>query len=83
MKKSRPTPKKIFKTSKNPEMNSAASEKLRKASRIDSDEVYALLDSSADGISDEEAQTRISKYGLNEVDYDKAPKWYVQYFNPL
>jgi len=72
MKKSAPAP--------NHEMNSATAEKLRKASRIDSSEVYAMLDSSKDGISTEEAKKRISSYGLNEVSYDKAPAWYVQLF---
>lgn len=80
MKKSRPTPKKIFKTSKSPDMASAASEKLRKASRMDTDELYVMLQSSKDGITDEEAQQRLSKFGLNEVDYDKVPAWYVQLF---
>lgn len=39
-----------------------------------------MLESSKDGISIEEAEKRISKYGLNEVDYDKAPSWYAQLF---
>lgn len=59
-------------------MNSASTEQLIKASFMNSKEVYYMLDSSEDGISPEDAKERISKYGLNEVDYDRAPSWYVQ-----
>lgn len=68
------------KSSKKDEMNSATTEKLRQASRIDISELYDMLDSSEDGISPEEAKKRTGKYGLNEVDYDKVPSWYVQLF---
>lgn len=44
-------------------------------------DLYKMLESSKDGISLEEAKKRISKYGLNEVDYDKAPSWYAQLLN--
>ncbi|MDD3356201.1 MAG: magnesium-translocating P-type ATPase [Dysgonamonadaceae bacterium] len=68
-------------------MNLNAAEKLLKASRLDINEVYDMLDSSKDGISDEMAEDRISTYGLNEVDYDRAPAWYTQliksFINPF
>jgi Mg2+-importing ATPase len=68
-------------------MNLNAAEKLLKASHQDINEVYDMLDSSADGISDEMAEDRISTYGLNEVDYDRAPAWYTQliksFINPF
>ncbi|MFA7065940.1 MAG: magnesium-translocating P-type ATPase, partial [Dysgonamonadaceae bacterium] len=61
--------------------------KLLKASHLDINEVYDMLDSSKDGISDEMAEDRISTYGLNEVDYDRAPAWYTQliksFINPF
>ena len=69
---------KLFKTSKDPAMNSATAERLRKAAHLNSDEVCQMLDSSAEGITPEEAHQRLSAYGLNEVDYDKAPSWYMQ-----
>ncbi|HLV42883.1 MAG TPA: hypothetical protein VKY37_11435 [Brumimicrobium sp.] len=56
MKKSKPTKKKLFKTSAKSEMNSAAAKKLRKASQKESDEVFELLESSKDGISPGEAK---------------------------
>jgi Mg2+-importing ATPase len=70
-----------------PEMNLASAEKLRKASNQDIEKVYDMLDSSAEGISEEAARDRISTYGLNEVDYDRAPAWYIQliksFINPF
>lgn len=80
MTKEKSTRKKFINKTSNSEINSAAAEKLRKASLKNTDEVYKMLESSADGISPEEAKKRISKFGLNEVDYDKAPAWYVQMF---
>ena len=78
MKKNSPAPKRPLDSDRESNMNLAAAEKLRKASRQEIDEVYKMLDSSATGISDKAAKERISTYGLNEVDYDKAPSWYSQ-----
>ena len=64
-------------------MNLAAAEKLRKASRQEIDKVFKMLDSSTDGITEEEVKERISTYGLNEVDYDRAPAWYTQLIKRL
>jgi len=36
--------------------------------RVPVDEVLTLLDTDKDGITDEEAQIRLSKYGFNEVE---------------
>ncbi|HUH75314.1 MAG TPA: magnesium-translocating P-type ATPase [Chitinophagales bacterium] len=87
MKHPKTTSKRLFKSESNLEMNSANSEKLRKVSSLNTQEVYQLLDSSAEGISEQTAEKRISKYGLNEVDYDKAPAWYIQllksFINPF
>lgn len=59
-------------------MNVATDDKLRKVSHHDINGVYAMLESSADGISEDLAKDRISTFGLNEVDYDRAPAWYIQ-----
>lgn len=87
MKNNKPTHKRSFGTGTSSEMNLNAAEKLLKASRQDINEVYDMLDSSADGISEETARERISTFGLNEVDYDKAPSWYTQliksFINPF
>jgi len=87
MKKIKPTHKRPSRSETISEMNLNAAEKLLKASRQDINEVYDMLDSSKDGISDEMAEDRISTYGLNEVDYDRAPAWYTQliksFINPF
>lgn len=59
-------------------MKDPAIAKLRNASRKDVDAVYDMMKSSAKGISEEEVDDRILKYGLNQVDYDKSPAWYLQ-----
>lgn len=81
MNKNKSAPKVLFKTSNNQELNAGAAKKLRKASKANSAEVYEMLNSSAEGISIEEAEKRKVKYGANEVDYDKAPAWYLQLLN--
>lgn len=78
MKKSVTASKKPFTSPPDSEMNSATAEKLRKAAHKDNDAVYEMVESSKDGISPEEAEKRLSTYGLNEVDYDRAPSWTVQ-----
>ncbi len=78
MKKTAAAPKKLLKTAPKSEMNLDTADKLRKASQKDSDEIYEMLDSSENGISPKEAKKRTEKYGLNEVDYDRAPTWYAQ-----
>jgi len=87
MKKSTSAPNQISESKVDTAMNLAATEKFRKAARLGIDEVYTMLESSADGISEEAARERISTFGLNEVDYDKAPAWYTQliksFINPF
>lgn len=78
MKKTIPAPKRPLESDSDSKLNLIAAEKLRKASRQEIDEVYKMLDSSADGVTEETAKSRITKYGLNEVDYDRAPAWYTQ-----
>lgn len=65
--------KRPFKSIRSAEMSERAIIKLRDASRKDTYSVYAMMESSATGISNEEADDRILKFGLNEVGYDKAP----------
>lgn len=87
MKKTNPATKSHFESKTNPEMNLAAASKLRLASRQEVGDVYALLQSSADGISEAAAQERLATVGLNEVAYDRAPAWYTQliksFINPF
>ncbi|MDD4729228.1 MAG: HAD-IC family P-type ATPase, partial [Dysgonamonadaceae bacterium] len=78
MKKTNSTSKQPLVSKTNSEMNVATAEKLRKASRHDINGVYDMLESSSDGITEEVAKKRIITFGLNEVDYDRAPAWYIQ-----
>lgn len=78
MKTSKPVNKGPVESNTNSEMNVVAAEKLREASRQDINSIYDMLDSSSEGISEEAAQKRISTFGLNEVDYDRAPSWHTQ-----
>lgn len=59
-------------------MNIHAITRLREASQKDTVDVYTMMKSSENGISEEEADERMTKYGLNQIDYDKAPSWYLQ-----
>lgn len=63
---------------RNTEMSKRAMIKLRDASRNNARSVYAMMESSANGLSNETAQERILKFGLNEVDYNRAPTWFKQ-----
>ncbi len=77
MKKPKATSKKSPKSPRL-QMNEAAVSLLQKASRKDSADVYSMMESTKEGISQETADERISKFGLNEVNYDRAPSWLKQ-----
>lgn len=51
---------------------------LRCASQSNNQQLYALMESSLTGISKATADNRLRKYGLNEVQHDKAPSWFIQ-----
>ncbi|PSK93195.1 Mg2+-importing ATPase [Taibaiella chishuiensis] len=61
--------------------------KLQQASMQDENFVYAMLESSADGISRITADERLLKFGRNEVAHQKASRWYMQllkaFINPF
>ena len=70
--------KKSTKSPHSVEMNPTAVGKLRGASQKDVEAVYAMVDSSEEGLSQSDAEERISKFGSNKVDYDQAPSWFEQ-----
>src|SRR5690625_1315236 len=51
---------------------------LSQISEISIDAVLKLLHSSSKGVSENSAEERLEKFGLNEVEYDKAPSWVKQ-----
>ncbi len=56
-------------------------------SRINLNSVYDELNTSIDGLTEEEAENRIEKYGFNQVAHEKPVKWYMQllkcFLNPF
>ena len=78
MKKSSSLRKKFTKSPNNIEMNEAAIKKLRDVSNKDVESVYAFMESSEEGITQAIADERILKFGLNQVQYDRAPNWFKQ-----
>lgn len=59
-------------------MNTGSVAKLQNASRQDDNLVYAMLETSEEGITDAAAHERTLHFGANELQHQKAPKWYVQ-----
>jgi Mg2+-importing ATPase len=62
------------------EADSASVTKLKQASLKNRDEFLADLDSNITGLTDDEAKERRITFGLNEVEHEKAPLWFVQLF---
>lgn len=65
----------------------AATTRLQNVSRSDQDFYFAILDSSADGLSAIQSKDRSNRFGLNEVHHEKAPAWIKQllqaFINPF
>ncbi|WP_235891134.1 magnesium-translocating P-type ATPase [Sphingobacterium lumbrici] len=59
-------------------MNMGTITKLQNASRQDDRFVYAMLETGEEGITNVMADERRIKFGSNEVQHQKAPKWYAQ-----
>lgn len=68
-------------------MNVGTVLKLQNASKQDESFVYAVMESSEDGITKVTADERRLKFGRNEIQHQKAPGWYVQllrsFLNPF
>lgn len=68
-------------------MNVGTVLKLQNAAMQDENFVYAMLESSEAGITKATADERLLKFGYNEVQHQKAPRWYVQllhaFLNPF
>lgn len=54
--------------------------KLRNASRGDQDYFFAMLTSSKEGLGPSNVSDKRKTFGLNEIEHEKAPAWYVQLF---
>lgn len=54
--------------------------KLRNAARGDQDFFYAMLSSNKEGLGPSQIAEKRKMFGLNEIQHEKAPAWYVQLF---
>jgi len=61
--------------------------KLVEFARMDISEVFASLATSENGISKDDEEERLSKYGPNEISREKITRWYVlllrNFYNPF
>lgn len=53
---------------------------LRQVSKEDHTSFYTTMESSEQGLSKAEVTNKKGKFGLNEIQHEKAPAWYVQLF---
>lgn len=58
----------------------AAVTKLRTVSKEDNKSFYTTLESNEHGLSKADVANKKGKFGLNEIQHEKAPAWYVQLF---
>ncbi|WP_126652127.1 magnesium-translocating P-type ATPase [Chryseobacterium aureum] len=77
----------MLKQSSNKNLNSAALVKLKEAAAENEKMIYALLETSEEGLSENTVKDRLKIYGKNEIATQKAPSWLKQFahsfFNPF
>ncbi|MFZ4930181.1 magnesium-translocating P-type ATPase [Chryseobacterium sp. Mn2064] len=77
----------MLKKSSNKNLNSAALVKLKEAAAENEKMVYAMLETSEEGLSENTVKDRLKIYGKNEIATQKAPSWLKQFahsfFNPF
>ncbi|NIF04143.1 magnesium-translocating P-type ATPase [Chryseobacterium sp. Tr-659] len=77
----------MLKKSSNKNLNSAALVKLKEAASENEKMVYAMLETSEEGLSENTVKDRLKTYGKNEIATQKAPSWLKQFahsfFNPF
>ena len=62
------------------EFDNASALRIKEAAAGNMAAVLFMLESSKNGLSPAGVRERLAVYGLNEVAHEKAPKWYVQFF---
>ncbi len=62
------------------EFDKASITKLKSIAAGSSSKSLTLLESHIGGLSTDEVQNRFDVFGLNEVVHEKAPAWYIQFF---
>ncbi|HVS90441.1 MAG TPA: magnesium-translocating P-type ATPase [Mucilaginibacter sp.] len=61
-------------------LDAVAEQRLKEVATADKTELLLLLESNEKGLTAEEAKGRLHEHGLNEVAHEKAPAWYIQFF---
>lgn len=69
--------KKLQQSNYSHEIGTKISKKLIDYSLKDLRQLYIQLNTQPEGLSLEEAQQRLLKYGSNSIDYEKPPKWWL------
>jgi len=62
------------------EFDNASALRIKEAAAGNMAAVFFMLESNKNGLSAAGVKERLTIYGLNEVAHEKAPKWYVQFF---
>lgn len=62
------------------EMDKLAVNKLQHVSASEADNIMTMLDSKEKGLSAANVTEKRKQFGLNEIQHEKAPAWYVQLF---
>lgn len=77
----------MLKKYSNKNLNSAALVKLKEAASENEKMIYAMLETSEEGLSKNTVKDRLKIYGKNEIATQKAPSWLKQFahsfFNPF
>ncbi|WP_286925643.1 magnesium-translocating P-type ATPase [Flavobacterium sp. UBA4197] len=58
----------------------SATTRLNAIAKADGNLIYALLETSEAGLSQQTAEEKLKKFGPNEIQHEKAPSWYKQLF---
>lgn len=53
--------------------------KLKECAAADKDEALNILQSSLEGLDNEQVEERREEFGANEITHEKAPAWYIQF----
>ena len=52
-----------------------------KVSNADPNSFFEILNSSAEGLSQDQINEKQDQFGLNEIEHEKSPSWYKQLFH--
>jgi Mg2+-importing ATPase len=59
--------------------NEAAAVKLKDVAAVDKNLFFEILEATEFGLTEQQVEERLEKFGSNEVVHEKAPAWYIQF----